>query len=342
MDKLEVPINSQESNYFPLMRDLLVWLRGKDSQTQLSLKMGYQFNQVGKWESGHTLFYWQDFIRLCDLKSIPWQSHLRETLLINSDYDIEKAPILETLRLFLGAYEIEDLLNHFNKSRSSLIRLLHNQVKTDFQDVLSLMDKKPLVFLSWISHFADLRELPSLQSRISYANQTCQGILSQPWTLLVNAALHLDGYKDLPAHSNSWIAQKTGLQNDQVCSSLETLNKTGIIFQATNKKYTSCLRDLSFLRNPSFRKITHYITNKTAEAFDPLKPLTPNFDRPSLSSTRVYPLSSEASRKVAQAIIQFHNTLGEILKQDTGPKDHVRTILIHSLDSEYFSNTPKL
>jgi hypothetical protein len=43
-------------------------------------------------------------------------------------------------------------------------------------------------------------------------------------------------------------------------------------------------------------------------------------------------LSSEASRKLLDAVVAFHHSVNEVVRSDEGEKNHVRAILIQSVD----------
>lgn len=46
-------------------KELLIAIRGKRSQTYISQKLGYDYNQVYRWESGRIDIAWTEFIKLC-------------------------------------------------------------------------------------------------------------------------------------------------------------------------------------------------------------------------------------------------------------------------------------
>ena len=326
--------------YSVLSREILLQLRGTRSQIELSTQMGFSFNQVGKWESGATLFHWQDFKNLCEVLKIPWAQHFQDVFSVHSSLKNESSSVVEILSQFFGHSSVSEMAIRMGKSRSSMSRLMHDEVKVDFADILRMMDQRPFVLNSWLAKFVDLTKLPSLKERVQSEAQMFQGLLTIPWAPIVNSALGLRDYQEAKEHSDAYLAIKTGLTEDQVRKALEQLLKSNLVEQRDGKYY-GMVREMTFLRVPEFRKVTHFVGRMITDAFQVSSPVKPNVGNPSLSTSRLYPLSSAASKKVADALVRFHHEVSDILKNDDAPKDHVRAILIHSLDLELISEFSK-
>lgn len=318
-------------NYQELSKEIIIGLRGKLSQRDLSSKLGFQFNQIGKWETGATLFHWQDFTKLCDGLEIPWRKHTQEVFLFHSLPEDEGFPIFNILCQFHGPLELDDVASVLHKSRSSVQRLLHDQVKLDFVDVLRLMDYRPYVLQSWLTRFIALAQLPAGAEKFERETVMFKSLLSVPWAPIVNAALRLDGYRDLEHHSDQWLSDQTAVSVHDVQIALAKLLETGAI-QKRGEKYVGLFQEITMLKIPEFRRVTQYLNETIAAKFSVTGARKPNFLNPSISATRVYPVSSEGSRALADAVVEFHHKVSAILKADQGAKNHVRAIVLHSLD----------
>lgn len=322
--------------YTVLSRDVLLALRGSTSQHDLSERLGFTFNQVGKWETGATLFHWDDFVRLCGTLGIPWKQQFEDVFSFHTGMKLSEASIFEILSRFFGHANVTEMAELLNKSRSSVSRLLHDQVKMDFADVLRLMDQRPFVLSSWLAKFLDLQKIPTLKSRVEIESKTMQGMLTVPWAAMVNSALGLTEYQAGAEHSRDLLARKTGLTPEMVDLAVQKLVDSGLIQMQKNGKYLAHVREMTFLRVPEFRKVTQFLGKMVADAFQTKVP-TPNIANPSLSASRFYPLSDAAGKKIADALVRFHHEVSDIMKHDEGPKSHVRAILIHSIDLELLS-----
>lgn len=324
-------------DYARLSREIIVELRlhgeahETTSQRDFSSKLGYTFNQAGKWESGTTQFYWQDFTKICDALSIPWRRFTEDVLLFRSTNTDEPLHIFRILSQFLGPVETEKLASVLQRSRSSIQRLNHTQAKLDFVDFLRLMDVRPYVLQSWLARFFDISKFHSFAEKFRAEQQMFKGILSVPWASSVNAALGLQTYQDLPMHSDAWLAERTGLRACEVRTALDKLVEANVVhFNGT--KYIGLFQEITMLKSPEFRRVTQYLNEAIAKSFKADHRTRPDFNRPSLSSTRIYPVSAEASREIADAFVEFHHRIAHIIKSDTGAKDHVRAIVFHCLD----------
>lgn len=326
--------------YARLSREILVLLRGARPQTELSEKLGYSFNQVGKWESGATVFHWDDFTHVCEVVGISWRQYFQEVFLLHSDMKPDEQSVFQILNLFFGETNTGKLAERLGKSRSSVSRLLHGDVKADFSEIMRMMDMRPYVLCSWLSKFMDISKVEMLQERVQAESRLFQGLLVTPWAPLVNAALGLEAYRTSSEHSDALLAIKTGLNEEQVRTALVKLVECGVV-EKRGEKYVGLVREMTFLRVPEFRRVTQFTGRLITDAFQASKPMKPNIENPSLSSSRVYPLSSAASKRIAEALIRFHHEVSDIMKSDDGVKDHVRAILIHDLDLELISEFSK-
>lgn len=328
---LENPTREQNLDFSLLAQEILVLLRGELSQVELSQKLGFSFNQCGKWESGVTIIHWQDFVRVCEALDIPWQRHFNDVFAFHQGMTIENNPVFECLSRFFGYSSLMEMAQTLHKSRSSISRLLNNQVKIHFSDILQLMDIRPFVLGSWLAKFLQPSRLESFKVKYQSELAMYKAVVSYPEAALVNFCFHLDSYWALPAHSDAWIAERVGLKEQQIPQAIEHLLKSGLIHKVGDK-YRSMEKELTSLRLPEFRKVIQYMNNWTTETYNGSRSFTPNFENPSISALRLYPVSSKAGKEIVDALVVFHHQVAEIVKKDQGPKDHVRAILLHCLD----------
>lgn len=336
------PVTREPGLDFNLLgQEILVKIRGDLSQQELSHRLGFSFNQCGKWETGATIIHWQDFTHICEVLNIPWQKNFNDIFAFHRDMLIENTPVFETLSRFFGYASLTEMAQTLHKSRSSVSRLQNNLVKVQFSDVLQVMDIRPFVLSSWLAKMLHPGELETFKNKYLSELVVYKGIVSYPEAALVNFCFHLHSYWELAEHSNEWIANKVGLTEEEVEKAVQHLLAVGLIHSVGNK-YKSIERELTTLKMPEFRTLIQYVSNWTTRVYNAKKSFTPNLDNPSVSSMRLYPLSSAAGKEVVDALIVFHHQIAEIVKRDQGPKDHVRAILLHCIDmgiSQAFSSS---
>lgn len=327
------PIESSDY-YERLSIEVLIALRGKLQQKELSKNLGFTFNQVGKWESGVTNINWRDFKSVCFTSKIPIDTIIREQFIWSSSpKDIyENKSIVAILMSFFGYDKLNDIAADFHKSKPVFSRWLNSKIEPSLAEVLQIIDLKPFLLVHWLRSVLG-KDLELLRQKIEFEKTVLSGLLSHPVAALVNACLHLEEYKLMKEHSSAWMANKISEPKDQIENALLNLVTFGII-EFKNGKYKSYFSSLSTYKVSGLRVLTKHLTKKMGMLFDSKQPRIPNFERPSMSSTSLHPLSNEASLKMVEVIAKFHRDINQIAKEDSGIKTHVRAIVLHSVDCE--------
>lgn len=315
---LELPLD-----YRTLTLEILKQLRGEMTQRQLSQKLGFSFNQVGKWESGATHIRWDEFFRLCEAVNIPKTAAMHNNLWNDDEQDFSPPTYLKALTKKITA----------NDQKISKILSLANPTLTE---VLQLLGSNSPFLLSWLSQFVECKEISSLKVHYEQFQQNIDAVLSDPVVVYVNAALQVDEYKNLTVHDESILAEHATCTVERLRSVLKLLMNHHLI-SFDGKKYLPNPFDFSFsgLAHPKLRGLTKYTTVLAAERYpstplviDPMKVLNPG-----RGSVRIKAFSKEAAQKVSDLISKFHNDVDEIVRQDTQPKGNVQVVLIHSFPS---------
>jgi transcriptional regulator with XRE-family HTH domain len=322
--------NSYKGDYDFLVREIIIVLRGKISQRSLSKKLGFSFNQVGKWESGFTNIKWDDFLNLCLHLNLPIENSFQ--LLFY--YSFEKFNIkssLVCLEKFLGLSSNSEYIEN-----KEIKKWISGKVAPHFSSILRAFDTRPSMLIGWLSFFLDCSKIYSLKKSYEEFLLRIDTVLNDPNCVYVNAALQLRFYKDLKFHDDKLLASHAACSVSELRKTLALLNEHGII-SFDGKKYIACAFDFSFSALPmlKLRSLTKYTTELAAHRYslipakvNPVR--TPNL---SVSSVRVTAMSSSASRQVAELIAKFHNEMANIVKEDRLPKDNVQIFILHSFAS---------
>lgn len=313
-------------NYDQLASEIVRYLRGNLNQRDLSKKLGFTFNQVGKWESLVTQIKWDDFLELAAVLNIPIEKYFRDYFFWSNDKEFSPHVSFRALLQYLNIG-----LPDWQRPKALVDKWVAGTSTPDFSEILKMMNSKPLILIGFLSRFLDCSKLETLQSDYKVTMQRLEAILNSPVSAIVNSALHLESYKKLDSHDEDFLAKESGCSRKEVRDSLALLCRTGVVVFDKNK-YHSSYSELSFLRHPKFRAITKYLTDLAASRFSVL-PSQGNPANPSISSTRIAAMSSEASKKVMELMVQFHNDVALVVKNDSGVKDHVRLMIQHSFVS---------
>lgn len=324
----------QVLDYNQLVAEIIKHFRGDLNQRELSTKLGYSFNQVGKWESLATQIKWDDFLNLTAVLNIPVEKHFRDYFFWTREEEFEAESSIKVLFQYVN---IDSMGWH--RPKSLVDKWLNGTSVPDFSEVLMMMNSKPLVLIGWLSRFFDCSKIPSLQAEYKRIMGTLDAVLSGPYCAIINAVLDLQKYKDLEYHDEELVAKEAGCSVEEVRKSLNFLCEAGTV-TFNQKKYVSSCKELSVIRHPKMRLLTKYFTDLAAKRFSSEPPLQVNFANPSISLTRVAALSTEASKKIMDLTIAFHNDVAQVVKTDKGVKDHVRLMVMHNFVSNIHAANP--
>lgn len=319
-----------------LAQEIIRQLRGPLSQRSLSEQMGFSFNQVGKWESGATQIKWGEVLSLAQALQAPIENYFRYSFVHRqSEFTVETT--LQTL-----VSKLNLLSNREDRLKALGRKWMKGHVNPSFSEVLRAMGSKAPLLFGWLSLFVDCNLLASLKDSYEIFLKNLEAVLENPTVVFVNAALHLKSYQDLDLHDENMLAEHSACSNEELRQALKVLLKFDLIM-FNGKKYLPSFFDFSFssLRHPKLRGLTKAATCLAAARY-PDQPIVIDPQRvrnSSHSSVRVVAMSSEAARKIAELIVNFHNQAEEIVNADHLDKDNVQILLVHSFASNI--NSPE-
>lgn len=331
LNPLTLQINFQTTS-----QEILKYMRGSLTQRELSTKLGFSFNQVGKWESGFTQIKWPQFIDLCSLSGISIEEKFRYAFFTMATPTEFNTPNI--IKAILKKLNLKQTKNHLNLP---IKKWLNQKTTPDLAEIIQLLSINPPDLFCWLDLFLDCRQIPSLQNSFEEYLKNIDLVFSNPVSIYVIEALQLQEYAQASVHNPILLAEHSTCTIQQLNQSLSQLLELKLI-SFDGKKYYPNSHRLSFpgVRNPKIRSLTQYTTQLTAERYS-LQPAekTSKKYNPSQSSVRVNAMSAEAAQKVLELIVKLHTDVEEIKKNDNAPKNNVQIILMHSFASNI--NPPK-
>lgn len=331
LNPLNLNINSQTTT-----QEMIKHLRGSLSQRDLSTKLGFSFNQVGKWESGFTQIKWNQFVDLCNFSGISFEEKFRYAFYTINTHTEFNTP--NAIKAILHRLNLKQTENHFNLP---IKNWLNQKTIPDLAEVIQLLSLNPPDLFCWLDLFIDCRQISSLQIAFERYLKNIDLVFSNPVSIYVTEALQLQEYIQTPVHDPILLSEHASCTIQQLNQSLSQLLKLKLIY-FDGKKYYSNSHRISFagIRNLKIRSLTQYTTQLAAERYSqqPVEKKSKKFN-PSQSSVRVNAMSEEAAQKVLELILKFHTDVEEIKKNDHAPKNNVQIILLHSFASNI--NAPK-
>lgn len=317
-------------NHDQLAREIVRAIRGEATQRDLSRKLGYTFNQVGKWESGSTHISWDDFVQLATSEGHDIEKHFRRifwSFVGDSD----------------GAFNSKSVINYFLTDHRFIQRALASSTRTIrrlkageshvmLADVHRLIALQPSLLMGWLEGFTDPSQIPEVQAFYAWHLKCLELVAGNPLAVFVKASVELDAYKNLERHSDEFVARHATCSTEEAHATLKQLLDLGCVeFDGT--RYTAEGDCFSFgsLANTRLKSLTKFSTSLTAQRYLTVPSGAPAQDwiNPSVSSVRVRPMSKEASNKVLALVEKFHRDVADIVAKDEGEKTNVQILLMH-------------
>lgn len=323
------------NEYEQIAIELITYLRDEIPQRELSQSLGYSFNQVGKWESGHTRIKWENFCDLLEFRGVD----VKEILAQKVDAPLAKLNYRSDIyRYIIEAYSLTEVIDPIK--RKLVRKLINSKNKTnDLATVLELLDLREHMLIFQLSNFFSCKGIPSLETRFNFYTSRLDAIAETPQIPIVRACLELTSYQKLDKHDDEFIQVQSGLSLMDVVKCLAIMKEHQEI-EFIDGKYKIIGPGYSFSHssNPKLRKFNQEIFHRVAQSY-PINLAewdmghVKNANR---SAVFVLPLSRTASVEISELLRHTHGQIHEILKKDqqeykNEPKENVQLIAAISM-----------
>ena len=319
-------------DYDQLAKDLVIYLRDDLTQRDLSLHLGYSFNQVGKWESGHTRVRWSNFCDLLEFRGIEVKKVIdRIVEYVASDLDYRD----DILEIIIKGYTL--LEKKGEDSYEKIKRISQTTSKQiDLATILELLDCSEHILIYQLSDLIDCSQIRLLENKYQIYQDRIDAIAENPMIPAVRASLELSSYKELKEHSDQFVAIHSGASLVEVKHALSIMlghreiEKKARIYKVIGPGYS-----FSHSRNPRLRNFNKTMFDLAGRTY----PVDLNdCDRTyaktvSNSSILVNPVSQKVSQELATLIRDVHSKVYDILAKDQTeykdePKENVQVITL--------------
>lgn len=291
----------------------------------LSQKMGFNFNKVKKWQDGSKLLRWDEFCELCKTLNINLGTHLYSVLGLYSNDDKDIYGIVPYLRTKHADETSLVLAKKLGISLSVFNRYIAELIYPDLEFILRLMDLRRNIldlFVNSISSITD--KVPAK-------------LAQYPWIPAVQLTFLMKEYKDLPKHSDDWIANFLKISVGQVKQAIENLLACEVIEKPLNHYIDSKTKSnqVNYISDGDHArdmyKFIHYWTEEANRKFSQ-DPTPPSDDiLRSRCAYRIFPTTTESIKKINEVMVRAEQEIVSILaEQDESALVDVRTLLIHN------------
>lgn len=301
-------------------------LRGDESQDSINKKLGYNFNQYAKWESGKKVIQWEDLLSVCKVKNIDVVKMLNRRFPIRDVCD-KDVPGRSLLKFFLKVFfndKITDLSNYLDLNPSALRRLLTTSRTVPLRVVLKLFLYRPIFYVYFFKELGIIKQFNEFAGNCDTLISLEQLEANYPFVSSVLYFTDTSSYKENGLHSSCYIAEKTGLTLDQVNFSIKELEDRGLIsFNYNLGRYEFChvASELNTLTPEQTIRIMTYwmyrgVSYLNRRVYDNVSPETKNH-----GCFRVFTTTKSTAQKINEKLAETYYEINNLIKESSFQED---------------------
>lgn len=216
-----------------LVSELLKLIRGENTQQEVNKHLGYNFNQMYRWESNVTKISWHEFVNLCNFCQCNIKlalKHISKNVLSQNPLDLER--FFEGL---IGNMTILDFSKKIKIPRKSLNKWIKGESEPPLEDMLGIFHHQIGGLLPFCQELVDASRLNSIKIEYERYKIREQITLKYPVVSLILNYMHSINYKELKQLSPDHFRIIFSL-GDEELEIFQALEASGVI-EKRNSKY---------------------------------------------------------------------------------------------------------
>jgi DNA-binding XRE family transcriptional regulator len=310
-------------------------LRGERSQLELSLEMGYQFNQVHKWEVGTKSMNLFDFMDYCDVFSISIEKVFEKVFQLDLT-NVPEEDIFSKLHLHLGPKSKSELTTLLEVNKSTMYRWFKGNGTPDLALIFYWIDKTTQFFPDIVSAIIGKKAAmeiisnkePLIERRVKYSKY--------PYLAAVEFFLQLKKYREHPIHSNSFIAKELGLTEQEVEISINELLRCDCVCLEEGKYFINFTRtDIGSIDVEGSAKMGRYWTQKSLDRFSTSNGVPVNTgEKSNIWAYRVLPVPRQLDSEIKQKISLCIQDIIRLVETSEYEADDVKALTFHMFNAQ--------
>lgn len=217
---------------FPILKqELLLAIRGRRSQLQVSRRLGYAWNQVNRWERGIKQIRWDEFVAMCRACKVDIDAALAAAFPQKMSADDSK----ELVRTLLAGQVQADVCRRLGFRPQTLSRWATGRSVPRLEDMLALLHNSTQ-FLPFLSRLIALDKIPTIAAEWERHRKIQEAALRYPLLGPAGACLELASYLGLDEHMDGYVADRLGITLKEELFLMDLLVSLGVI-RLEGKKY---------------------------------------------------------------------------------------------------------
>lgn len=310
-----------------LQGEMLKVIRGKRTSSAMSARLGYRYNQYGRWESGERRLLWTDFVAICEVRRLP----LREQVELYLGFSEDLSNTSALVKTLLDGQPIGTAANETGLSRFKISRYCLGKGEPTFLEIYALL-RRGVNSLSFLEPLVDLAKIPSLAADYKSFQSQRELTYTFPYLDALLEALVVQAYLDLPQHDSKVLARASGLPVQVVDRSLAALVASGML-EKRKGKYAVVEIGVDYRADKRrMSKILAHWLRETTEVAEKAESAVEG----SLLGFSVLSLSEKAHEEASNLLREFLRGIHKIGSEDRQPKERVLVFTTSLVDAKRF------
>lgn len=315
----------QDQNLFEkVVPELILTLRNRSSQAQLSRRMGYKSNRVHRWENNSRHINWREFAKLCRVQGFPLEKALYQQV----KYQGASEDSAGLVKHFIGHSSLKDFSRAVEFSSSLVSKWSSGAVVPKLSQVLQLIDRLHGLSVEFLDTLVKYRQLTSLSTLRSLKHQQRSVLARFPeaGAFLATLAMSNSTYQDV---MKGWkcLGQKLKMTSSRRCELIRSLFESGWIESVEKTIRLNSVRldtrgDLDVAV-----QLRKYWIEKASEFLQDANDMV----APHRFAYLIVALSADADAKAADAYHKYILQLKEIVTNDQALKTRLRVVNVQDL-----------
>jgi transcriptional regulator with XRE-family HTH domain len=313
-------------NYELLQAEILLAVRGRLSQVQLSRKLGLSSNKVHRWESQLAPMSWLEFCDLCEVLKLGLKDACRTVLA----YDGKPTDVRALTAHLLGKTQNAELAKRFGVSASMISRWRSGKITPSLAQILHFIDNSFFSLPQFIGKIISIKKVPSLHARLEIEKEERNLHVEYPWIAALLLYMRTVEYNRLAKHEVSFLAKRLGINVERVSEVFEKLKLINAVAKEDGREiFVPTHRTLNTAGDPEGnRRVREYWTSRCLEA---IKNRLPTPERNSWGYM-VLNTSPETYQQIRERYLQFYQDIHQIVANSTSATDSVYLLNVQVLN----------
>ncbi len=311
-----------------LKSELLIAIRGGRSQGFINRRLGYNYNQVSKWERGLKRIYWPDFVKFCDVCKIDLKDIINKKL----NYPSKPESFNLLIKHLTPRVNIIDIAEKIKVSKFIVRRWLCGQTPPTLENILSIIENFHMQLVDFLDVFVDLENIPTLNKQYAKRKLVKELQKRHPYFMAIDKCFYHKKYLNLKKHEDGFVSKKIGISLEEEKEAISKLKKIGAIKLVNNKYQGTAKKALSNLSYEEAKIPLMYWFNRSIQKISKIG-VTPKGPK---SVNRyfynIFNVNDEDVLKIKDEIIKFKAALNDIIKTSKASFDKTVVVNIHMLD----------